>query len=79
MTNHKEFKLLNRKTQMEHTVVVHDTGNWHSFLPPTRGVNYHHTLAELQEFFDCSDEDLEMIKLKYGEPTPRVYRKVQVT
>lgn len=66
------FKQLRHKTGETHIVVIHRDGHWHSYLPPMRGLKVHITLEDFQEYFNCSDEDLEIIKLKYGSPKTEV-------
>lgn len=63
------FKQFNHNSKEIYTVVVKQ-GYWHTYLPPTRGIRFFNSLDEYQGFFGCSNEDLEIIKLKYGSPTP---------
>lgn len=66
----KSFKQLNHKTREMHLVVIHRDGHWHSYVPPMRRLKIHTTLEDFQKYFDCPDEELAIIKLKYGSPDP---------
>lgn len=62
------FTYVNCENGEEYRLIIFPSGKWHAQYPSPRGTRLINSLEEFQQIFQCSDEDLEIIKLKHGTP-----------
>lgn len=71
----KEFTQLNHRTGEEQVVVIGDRGGWHTCQTGQLSPYTIYNLHVFKNYFRCSNEELAMIKLKYGVPKPSFLRR----